>query len=115
MRHFTRKTLERHGYRVLEGRDGEDAYRRFRQQGSGVSLLITDLVMPGMNGRELAEKVRETRPDLRVVFMSGYTEETLDVAGLQRHGDQFLPKPFSPDQLLQKVHEILKRPVAERA
>jgi PAS domain S-box-containing protein len=114
VRHFTRKTLESHGYRVLEGRDGDDAYRRFKEHGSGVSLLITDLVMPGMNGRELAEKVREERPELHVLFMSGYTEETLDVAELQRHGDLFLPKPFSPDQLLQRVHEILARSLAGR-
>jgi PAS domain S-box-containing protein len=112
VRHFTRKTLENHGYHVVEARDGEDALRRFRKAGRDIALLVTDLVMPGMDGRELAERVREERPDLRVLFMSGYTEETLDIAELQSHGDQFLPKPFSPDQLLQKVYEILHKSLA---
>jgi len=101
---ISRILLESWGYRVLEAKNAGEAIEIFNALEIPVSLLLTDVIMPGMSGPELAERLRKLQPDLRVVFMSGYPS-----AHLQGKNAAFLPKPFSPDRLARMVQAELKR------
>ncbi|MBP3958444.1 PAS domain S-box protein [Gemmata sp. G18] len=94
------------GYTVLEAASGEDAVELFRAQ-SSVHLLLTDVVMPGMNGRELAEVLREQEPNLKLLYMSGYTDDAKVRHGIASIDAEFLQKPFEVDDLLLKVRQVL--------
>jgi len=72
-----------------------------------IHLLLTDVIMPGMNGRELAMRLDETRPSLRVLFMSGYTDDAIVHQGVLDESANFIQKPFAPDGLARKVREVL--------
>jgi signal transduction histidine kinase/CheY-like chemotaxis protein len=97
------------GYRVLEAADGEEALRVFGAHAGSVDLLLTDVVLPGrVRGRELAERVQALRPDLPVVFMSGYTENSIVHHGRLDDGVQLIGKPFKREQLARKVADALK-------
>jgi PAS domain S-box-containing protein len=98
--------LRRVGHRVLECRDGEGALEIARDEGP-IDLLVTDVVMPGMGGRELAERLRKGLPDVRVLFVSGYAADEVLRRTIQDAGLDFLPKPFGPVELQRKVAEIL--------
>jgi nitrogen-specific signal transduction histidine kinase/CheY-like chemotaxis protein len=102
--------LQRRGYTVLEACDGEAALRVFESRGDSVHLVLTDMVMPNMGGRDLATRLRQTRPDLKVVFMSGYTDDVLVRTGALSPGMSFLQKPLRPDVLATKVREALDAP-----
>ena len=111
VRHISVRVLRSLGYDVIEAANGDDAQRLFAQQGERkIHLLLTDMVMPQMSGRSFADWLRTTSPETRVIFASGYLEESL------RPGDRpdpemfFLPKPFTPEQLASKVRETLDRP-----
>ena len=108
LRQLTRSALERHGYRVWEAPDSAEALRLWPQLVGSVQLLVTDLVMPGpMNGRELARQFQQTQPDLKVILFSGYSQ---DLAGRTLElgpGQAFLAKPFTPEQLLHLVKQVL--------
>ncbi|WP_449410023.1 CHASE3 domain-containing protein [Methylobacterium komagatae] len=96
------------GYRVLEAADGEEALRVFGVNAASVDLLLTDVVLPGkVRGRELSERVRALRPDVRVLFMSGYTENSIVHHGRLDDGVQLIGKPFKREQLARKVAEVL--------
>ncbi len=95
------RVLVSRGYRVLEARDGEEALQLVERHQGELHLLVSDLVMPRLGGRELAAKLRAALPALRVLFLSGYTEEELE------HGEAFLPKPFTVAALACKVREVL--------
>ncbi len=101
VRHLVTSMLEMHGYRVLAAQSGPDALALDERSGHGFDLLLTDLIMPGgISGRELAERLQERHPDLKVVYMSGYAGNSVE-HGLQLHeGANFLGKPFSPQALL---------------
>jgi PAS domain S-box-containing protein len=99
------RTLEAHGYRVLSCADGTEALRTADAYGAGIDLLVSDVVMPGMSGPELARRLQRTRPDLRVLYMSGYTDDAV-VREAAATGGGFLQKPFDPDALERKVHEV---------
>ena len=75
-----------------------------------IHLLLTDVVLPGMNGKELSERLQALRPDLKVLFTSGYTADVIAHRGVLDHGVSFLHKPFSPDELAAKVREVLGNP-----
>jgi two-component system cell cycle sensor histidine kinase/response regulator CckA len=105
LRELTRSLLENHGFTVLEAARPERAIEIARQYDGTIHLLLTDMVMPGMNGRVLAETVSPIRPDMKVVFMSGYTGFTH--AALTDTELILLPKPFGKDALLSKLHEVL--------
>jgi CheY-like chemotaxis protein len=108
VRFVTRAILEREGYSVLEAGDGAEAIKLWKQHRGSVRLLFTDLVMPaGMSGQQLAMKLREEDPQLKVIFSSGYSA---DIAGREMElltGENFLQKPFVPDQLLNTVRHCL--------
>ena len=107
VRAVTREMLTLKGCRVLEARDGRDALRVWQESGASVQLLVTDVVMPGLNGRELAEQLQRLRPELKVLFVSGQTEGLfLDQSSLPR-GTAFLAKPFEPDVLGAAVEGLL--------
>jgi PAS domain S-box-containing protein len=107
VRSVTRGILTVKGCRVLEARDGRDALRVWQDSGASVQLLVTDVVMPGLNGRELAEHLQGLRPDLKVLFVSGQTDGLfLDQSRLPR-GTAFLAKPFEPDVLNAAVEGLL--------
>jgi two-component system, cell cycle sensor histidine kinase and response regulator CckA len=105
---FTRTVLERAGYRVLEAAHGVEALTRWDEATANIQLLLTDIVMPeGLGGRELAARLREKNPGLRVVFASGYSA---DIAGRDlslEEGQNFIQKPFSRHQLLATVRNCL--------
>jgi PAS domain S-box-containing protein len=107
VRALTEAVLERGGYEVIAARDGDEALRVFRDQGRPVHLLVSDVVMPKMSGRELAERLRVLQADLKVLYVSGYTQEALGHHGVLEPGIVLLPKPFQPVAMLDKVREML--------
>jgi len=107
VRALVRDTLRIHGYTVLEARHGIEALLTAKQHTGPIHLLMTDVVMPQMSGREVADRLFVTRSDLRVLFMSGYTENAIVHHGVLHPGTAFLQKPFSPEALARKVREVL--------
>ena len=103
------RVLSGNGYRVLLACDGSEALRVSGEHEGPIDLLITDLVMPGMGGREVASRLETARPGLRVLFMSGYTENAISHHGVLDAGVAFLQKPFLSEALLRKVREVLDR------
>jgi two-component system, cell cycle sensor histidine kinase and response regulator CckA len=95
------------GYTVLAAPNGDDAMEVVRRRSAPIDLLVTDVVMPGMNGRELAEAVTRLYQDTRVLYMSGYTDDAVILRGVEANSGNFLQKPFSMDTLAAKVREIL--------
>ncbi len=107
VRDLCRRTLTGQGYRVLEAANGAEALRVAAEHHGPLDLLLTDIVMPGMNGRELAEALAATRPDTLCLFVSGYTEDSAVRHGAETSGLTFLQKPFSPTTLLGRVRDVL--------
>jgi PAS domain S-box-containing protein len=107
VRSSARRLLERQGYTVLEARHGADALRIVEESGRHVDLVVTDLVMPEMGGKELAERLRAHRPALKVLFMSGYTEKAIAAGGVMPPHTGFVEKPFTVEQLMRRLREIL--------
>jgi two-component system cell cycle sensor histidine kinase/response regulator CckA len=107
VRIFGARALRNKGYKVLEAKSGEDALETIRDGGENIDLLITDVVMPRMDGPALIREVRETHPDLKVIFISGYTEDAFRQRLDSDSEIHFLPKPFSLKQLAGKVKEVI--------
>ena len=101
--------LESFGYDVVEANSGAEALEICRQREGDIHLLLTDVVMPGMSGRVLAEQLLRQRPQLKVVYMSGYTGQTVGAHGVLAEGSHFLPKPFTREALGRKIREVLDR------
>ena len=101
------RILERRGYNVLTAGDGGEAIELVEGDDQPIHLLLTDVIMPGLNGQDVALRVRALRPDIRVLFMSGYNEEAVLRHGVLAAGTAFLEKPFSPSVLLDRVRSIL--------
>ena len=108
LRPLMRRVLETHGYAVLEARHGKDAMRVATGHGGVVHLVITDVVMPEMGGRELAERLASSRPSSKILFVSGYTDDVVIRQGILDKGRAFLQKPFTPQELLTKAREVLR-------
>ena len=102
--------LVKRGYEVLEAADGEEAWRIFQERAGEIHLVLTDMVMPRMNGRELGDRILEFRPDTKVIYMSGYTDDVLLRTGALRPGISFLSKPLRPDVLAARLREALDSP-----
>jgi DNA-binding response OmpR family regulator len=107
VRSFTKAVLTEYGYHVLEASGGEQALAVAGRYPEEIHLLLTDVVLTGMNGKVLSEMLKKLRPNLRTVFVSGYTANVISERGVLDHGAVFLQKPFSPDELAAKVREAL--------
>jgi two-component system, cell cycle sensor histidine kinase and response regulator CckA len=110
VRRLSRTILEAQGYIVLEAASGDEALEVARAHAGEIHLVATDVVMPGMSGRVLWDRLRVVRPDPRVLFMSGYTDDAITRHGVLEPGIAFLQKPFTPFGLAQKVREVLDAP-----
>jgi two-component system, cell cycle sensor histidine kinase and response regulator CckA len=109
VRTLTRRMLERQGYRVLAAENGERALELAREHEGRVDLLVTDVVMPDMDGAKLAEMLAEKVPGLKVLYVSGYAPEMIAERGRLKEGADFLGKPFHTQDLLRRVREVLDR------
>jgi CheY-like chemotaxis protein len=107
LRTLAREVLEAQGYTVIEAAQPTEALALIDVHPDPIHLLLTDVIMPQMNGRQLAERLRAARPDVRVLFMSGYTDGAIVHHGVLEAGTHFLQKPFTPDRLSRKVREVL--------
>jgi len=107
VRELARDILEANGYAVLEARHGDEALAICERHSEPIHLMLTDVVMPGMNGRELAERLARLRPETKVLYMSGYTDNAIVLHGVLNGRAVFLQKPFTPDALARKVREVL--------
>jgi nitrogen-specific signal transduction histidine kinase/ActR/RegA family two-component response regulator len=107
---LVRGLLRSRGYTVLEASNAAEAVRISNDFIGPIHVLLTDVVMPEVSGRELADQLRQTRPDMRLIYMSGYTEDTVVHHGVRMSDAGFLQKPFTPDLLLRKMREMLDRP-----
>jgi signal transduction histidine kinase/ActR/RegA family two-component response regulator len=105
IRHLAKEILQRHGYRVIECRNGGEALLTCEQYTGTIDLLLTDVVMPQMNGKQLADRLASLRPDLKRLFMSGYADGAL--VGALAAGSAFLQKPLTPTTLLRSVRQVL--------
>jgi len=112
VRAVARQVLQRQGYRVLEASDGVDALHLAARYQGTIDLVLTDVVMPRAGGRELAERLLTVRPDTRVLYMSGYTDDSVVRHGILEGGVAYLQKPFSPEGLARKVREVLDAPTS---
>jgi CheY-like chemotaxis protein len=110
VREVKRRILARGGYSVLEARDGNEALRVASRHQGPIHLLVTDVVMPGMGGRQLAEQLSALRPEMRALFVSGYPGDAVVEHGILEGEVHFLQKPFSPSVLARKVREVLDAP-----
>jgi CheY-like chemotaxis protein len=108
LRTLTRNLLELYGYSVLDAENGADALTISRQTTSTIHLLLTDIVMPEIGGRALAQKLSNERPDMKVVYMSGYTGQTIGGQAVLNPGAFFLQKPFTRENLARKIREALE-------
>ncbi|MEX2221905.1 MAG: response regulator [Candidatus Rokuibacteriota bacterium] len=108
VRTLARDILLGAGYRVLEAEDGEQALRVAEDHPGLIHVLLTDIMMPGINGKELADRFIVTRPDAKAIFMSGRAAEVISDAGVLIPVDAFLAKPFTVERLLNKVRERLE-------
>jgi PAS domain S-box-containing protein len=107
VRDLIRSILSTNGYKVLEARDGKEAIDISNLYDEQIHLLLTDVIMPRLSGKELAKHLAEERPGIKVLYMSGYTENAIVHHGVLAPGMEFLPKPFRPDALVMKIREVL--------
>ncbi len=109
VRDITKSILSEFGYNVITAENGIEALQRFKEHSGSINLLLTDVIMPLMSGRELAEKIRTKQPDLKVLFISGYTDDVIAQHGVLDDDVEFIQKPYSPIALAKKVKEVLNK------
>jgi two-component system cell cycle sensor histidine kinase/response regulator CckA len=107
VRSFAARALRMRGYNVLEASGGEEALEIVKSEGDKIDLVITDVVMPNMDGPTIVKHIKELKPELEVIFMSGYAEEAFRRSDQTSENIHFLPKPFGLKQLAAKVKEVL--------
>ena len=104
---FMKALFEEFGYSVIEAFDGEDAVEKFNKNKNAINLLILDMIMPKMNGKAAYESIKKISPDVKTIFLSGYTSDIMDSQGISEKGLNFFSKPVTPFKLLEKVKEML--------
>lgn len=109
VRNVTREVLELHGYQVIEATDADEGLELYRENVDIIDLLLTDVVMPGRNGREFANQLLATRPSLKVIFMSGYTDRAIVRESFSDPNLNYLQKPFTLDTLTEKVRQVFEQ------
>jgi two-component system cell cycle sensor histidine kinase/response regulator CckA len=115
VKNLVSEVLRKSGYQVMEFVNGRDALTRARRHSGHIHLLVTDVVMPGMSGIELARQLAPGRPEMRILFLSGYTDDLVERQGVLQPGRDFLQKPFTPDTLLRRVRALLDAPAVAPA
>jgi CheY-like chemotaxis protein len=110
VRRASERILRAVGFRVLTASNGPEAIELCAELTDVIHLLLTDVVMPGMNGPELASRLRTARPGLKILFMSGYADKAISHHGVLDTGSHFISKPFTVDELRRKVREVLDGP-----
>ena len=113
LRKFTQNALQMHGYKVLDAENGEDALRVSQAHEGPIDLMITDVVMPKMGGKEAADRLQPLYPQMKVIYMSGYTDNAIVKHGVLAPGLNFLQKPFTPESLARKVREMLDHGIVD--
>jgi two-component system cell cycle sensor histidine kinase/response regulator CckA len=110
VRMFSSYALTNKGYKIVEASSGEEALEVMKNQGEDIDIIITDVIMPGMNGPSLISKIQTNYPKVKVIFISGYAEEAFsDAYGVENDNDfNFLSKPFTLQQLVAKVKDVLE-------
>lgn len=109
VRELNRTIMEDAGYRVIETSDGREALEIFMKRGEEVDILVTDVIMPNMDGKTLYGEIVKIRPGIKVLFMSGYATDTLDARGVLDNECNFMPKPVMPSEFLGRLREVLER------
>lgn len=109
VRNITRTFFEEFGYKVISAKDGEEAINKFIENRDNIKLAILDVIMPRKNGKEVYDRIISERPDLKVLFVSGYTADIINHSGLLQEGVDIISKPVSPAMLLKKVREVLDK------
>jgi len=107
VREITKTLLEKFGYTVIEAVDGEHAVRLFRENKDVVQLVMSDVIMPKQSGRDMQNELKKIKPDVKVVFISGYTADILAQKEIMDEGFNFISKPLRPDALSRKLREVL--------
>ena len=115
VRNLLRRDLERHGYTVIDAPSANEALSRVKRHDGALDLLVTDVVLPGMDGPTLADQLRDEHPDLRVVYITGGSDESLAYRGVSRHDDVVLQKPLFAPALLRTLRDVLESPLREPA
>jgi PAS domain S-box-containing protein len=110
VRGFVKDVLKLHGYKVIEAEDGERAIEKFSEHGDSIKMIVTDVVMPKMSGKRIYEELKKIKPDIKVLYTSGYTSEIIHQKGVLDEGMNFLSKPLTPEKLLTTVRTILDSP-----
>jgi DNA-binding response OmpR family regulator len=110
VRNLVKRYLEKHGYTVIDAPSGADALRSARSHDGDIALLLTDVVLPKMDGHALARRLTEMRPDTQVLYMSGFSDDALSRHGVEAGDIALLQKPFAPPALLREVRRILGDP-----
>jgi PAS domain S-box-containing protein len=109
VRQLSKTVLEEFGYHVIEAANGEEAVQQYLQNGDSIQLLLLDIVMPKKNGKEVYDEIRQIKPDVRVIFLSGYPAEVISNTGLLESGSNLIMKPVHPQNLLRRIREELDR------
>jgi len=104
---MTRKILKKYGYNVLAVQDGDEAVRVGEQYEPPIHLMVTDVIMPKMSGREVARRMEHMRPGMKVLYMSGYTDNAVVHHGILDEDLRYIQKPFTPEDLAFKVREAI--------
>ena len=107
VRVIVRSLLEESGYRVLEAMDGKDGLKLFKEHSEDIDLVLSDVVMPKMQGQEMYEKMKKISPDIKILFITGYPEDVIDRKSVSGKENDTLSKPVIPDELLRKIREVL--------
>ncbi|MBW2029511.1 MAG: response regulator [Deltaproteobacteria bacterium] len=109
LRRTASKALRSYGYKVLKSKNGDETLRISREFKGPIHLLLTDVIMPGMSGKDLAGNIQAERSEIKVLYMSGYTDNTITTHGVLEPGTNFIQKPFTPESLAGKVREVLDK------
>lgn len=109
VRSFIKEVFSVSGYTVIEAADGEEALQEFAENRDRIALAILDVVMPGKNGKEVCEEIRKIKPDMKILFASGYTKDVVLFKGIHNETADFISKPLSPNELMCKVREMLDK------
>jgi len=107
VRELTKEVLAGYGYKIIDAKDGADAVKVFIENKDEIQLLIFDVVMPKKNGKEAYDEIKDVRPGVKAIFISGYTEDMIHKKGILEEGLNFLSKPILPNELLRKIREVL--------